>query len=182
MSRGFFPDDYISSIYRVDFEKLYSEGYRAILFDVDNTLVPHGAPADDAAKDFFDYLRGCGFKTFMISNNKEPRVQSFCKDVQGEGYIYLAKKPRVEGYLKAMEILGTDTSNTLFAGDQVFTDIWGANKAGLRSIMVLPIKKWHEEPQIVLKRFLEAVVMLFYKFRGPVNKVPLITKEKGGES
>ena len=43
----FFPDRYVASTYVIDFEKLYEEGYRGLIFDIDNTLVPHGAPAPD---------------------------------------------------------------------------------------------------------------------------------------
>lgn len=60
--------------------------------------------------------------------------------------------------------MGTDRSNTLFIGDQLFTDVWGANRAGMYSILVKPIDP-HEEIQIVLKRYLEKIVLFFYKRR-----------------
>ena len=65
------------------------------------------------------------------------------------------------GYKKAMELLGTDVSNTLFVGDQIFTDIWGAKGAGLYSILLEPINP-KEEIQIVLKRYLEKIVLFCY--------------------
>lgn len=46
----FFPDQYVASTYVIDFEKLYEEGVRGLIFDIDNTLVPHGAPADERSK------------------------------------------------------------------------------------------------------------------------------------
>ena len=49
MFERFFPDDYLDSTYSIDFEKLYREGCRGVLFDIDNTLVPHGEPADERA-------------------------------------------------------------------------------------------------------------------------------------
>ena len=57
MFRCFFPDEYVDSTYVIDFEKLYQEGYRGLIFDIDNTLVPHGAPADTRAIDCFGVLR-----------------------------------------------------------------------------------------------------------------------------
>ena len=57
MRTKLFPGDYVKSIYRIDFKELSKQGYKAMLFDVDNTLVDHGAPADDRAKRFFKYLR-----------------------------------------------------------------------------------------------------------------------------
>lgn len=72
-----YPDEYLDSTYTIDFKKLYKDGYRGILFDIDNTLVPHGAPADKRAVALFKKLREIGFQTCLISNNKEPRVKSF---------------------------------------------------------------------------------------------------------
>lgn len=57
--------------------------------------------------------------------------------------------------------MGTDTDNTLFVGDQLFTDVWGAKRVGIRNILVKPIHP-KEEIQIVLKRYLERVVLYFY--------------------
>ena len=77
-------------------------------------------------------------------------------------YIYKAGKPKPSGYRKAMEQLGTDTGNTIFVGDQIFTDVCGANLAGIRTILVKPIYP-KEEIQIVLKRYLEKIVLFFYR-------------------
>ena len=98
-----------------------------------------------------------------MSNNKEPRVKRFSEDVIWTDYIYKAGKPKPGNYKKAMEIMGTDQKSTIFVGDQIFTDVWGANLAGIRSVLVKPILPWKEEVQIVLKRFLEAIVLLGYR-------------------
>ena len=54
MFRCFFPDEYLDSAYEIDYERLYEEGYRGLIYDIDNTLVPHGAPADERAIALFD--------------------------------------------------------------------------------------------------------------------------------
>lgn len=161
MFNCFFPDAYLDSTYEIDFDKLYEEGYRGLLFDVDNTLVPHGAPADERAKKLFAHLKELGFKSCFLSNNQIERVSSFNAAI-GEQFIENAHKPSVKNYFKAMEMLGTDTSNTIFVGDQLFTDIYGAKRAGIRNILVKPIDK-KEEIQIVLKRYLEKIVLYFYR-------------------
>ena len=153
----FFPNEYVDSTYSINFEEFYKAGYRGVIFDIDNTLVPHGAPADERAIHFFARLRELGFATPMVSNNKEPRVKSFCDAVESP-YIYKAGKPKPEGYEKAMDNMGTDKTNTLFVGDQIFTDVMGANLAGIYSILVKPIHP-KEEIQIVLKRFLEKPII-----------------------
>lgn len=83
-------------------------------------------------------------------------------DAVGAEYIHKAGKPGVVNYYKAMERLHTSKQNTLFIGDQLFTDIWGAKKAGIRTFLVKPIHP-KEEIQIVLKRYLEKIVLHFYQ-------------------
>lgn len=164
----FYPGEYMDSTYVIDFDRLYEEGYRGVIFDIDNTLVPHGAPADERAKKLFAHLKELGYQCMLLSNNKEPRVKLFSDSVQVH-YIHKAGKPSVKNYVKAMEILGTDTGNTLFVGDQIFTDVYGANRAGIRTILVKPIHP-KEEIQIVLKRYLEKIVLFFYKRKQKRNK------------
>lgn len=157
----FYPDVYLDSAYEIDYEGLYRQGYRGIIFDIDNTLVPHGAPADERSIVLFQRLKGIGYESMLLSNNKEPRVKSF-NDKVGSRYIFKANKPFPESYKKAMEHMGTTPKTTLFVGDQLFTDVWGAKKAGIRTYLVKPIHP-REEIQIVLKRYLERIVLFFYQ-------------------
>lgn len=161
MFKTFYPDQYLASTYVIDFEKLYEKGFRGLIFDIDNTLVPHNAPADDRAVALFERLKRIGYRCCLISNNQEPRVKMFNREI-GTNYIFNAHKPSVKNYVRAMEIMGTDKSNTVFIGDQLFTDVWGAKRAGIHNILVKPIHP-KEEIQIVLKRRLEKVVLYFYK-------------------
>lgn len=179
MSFFLYPDEYIDSTYQIDFQKLYEEGYRGIIFDIDNTLVPHGAPADERAILLFEYLKETGFSCMLLSNNKEPRVKSFCESVRWTSYMHKAGKPKPSGYRRAMEKLGTDLSSTLFVGDQIFTDICGANLVGIRTILVKPIHP-KEEIQIVLKRILEKVVLLCYHIHVKIfgTKYPTVRQEE----
>ena len=149
----FYPDEYLDSTYSIDFDELAAEGYKGVLFDIDNTLVPHGAPADDRAKRLFAHLGEIGMDYCVISNNQLPRVKPFADAVQAK-YIEDAHKPSTRNYKKAMQMMGCDEKNSLFVGDQLFTDVWGAKRAGMRTILVKPIHP-KEEIQIVLKRYLE---------------------------
>ena len=156
-----YPDEYLDSTYEIDFEAFYERGMRGVIFDIDNTLVPHGAPADGRAVQLFERLRGLGYRTMLLSNNKEPRVKSFADRV-GTAYLYKAGKPKRAGYRQAMERMGTVRESTLFVGDQLFTDVWGARRSGIYAILVKPIHP-KEEIQIVLKRYLERIVLFFYQ-------------------
>lgn len=115
MLHQFYPDYEADSAYGIDYRTLYEQGYRGIIFDIDNTLVPHGAPATPQATEFFGRLRELGFQTLLLSNNKEPRVKSFA-DAVGASYIYKAGKPGREGYLRAMEQMHTGADTTLLWG------------------------------------------------------------------
>ena len=161
MFKTFYPDQYLASTYVIDFEKLYEKGFRGLIFDIDNTLVPHNAPADDRAVALFERLKRIGYRCCLISNNQEPRVKMFNEKIQVD-YVYNAHKPSTKNYIRAMEIMGTDKSNTLFIGDQLFTDVWGAKRAGIPNILVKPLHP-KEEIQIVLKRYLEKIVLFFYR-------------------
>ena len=161
MFRTFYPDDYVASTYVIKFEELYQKGYRGLIFDIDNTLVPHGFPADERAVSLFERLRDIGFDTCLISNNQEPRVRPFAEQVKSK-YVFDAHKPSTKNYRKAMQLMKTDEKTTIFIGDQLFTDVWGAKRTGIKSILVRPIHP-KEEIQIVLKRYLERIVLHFYK-------------------
>ena len=117
MFKRFYPDIYIDSAYDIDYEGLYNKGYRGIIFDIDNTLVEHGAPVTKKCSDLFDSLRAIGFDTCIISNNKEPRVKPLA-DACGSRYVSKAAKPSPVNYIKAMNIMGTDRNNTFFVEDK----------------------------------------------------------------
>lgn len=156
----FYPDRWENSTYRIDFEALYRQGFRGVIFDIDNTLVPHGAPATKEAVRFFHKLRRIGFQTCLLSNNRKARVAPFAEAV-GSDYIENAHKPSRKNYLKACEKMGVSTEEAVFIGDQLFTDVYGAKRAGIRQILVKPIHP-KEEIQIVLKRKLEKIVLASY--------------------
>ena len=122
MLNKLYPDTYLDSVDDIDFEMYYKKGIRGIVSDIDNTLVPHGAPADEHIIKVFEKIHGMGIDTCLISNNKKLRVEPFAKAVNSK-FIYDAHKPSRESYKKAMELMNTDKESTLFIGDQIFTDI-----------------------------------------------------------
>lgn len=163
-----YPKEEYGSAYQIPYDKFYKKGYRAIIFDIDNTLVPHGAPADERAKKLCDDLRQLGFQICFLSNNNTRRVAPFAEAL-GATYISNAGKPFKKGYQQAAARLQVSTSNILFVGDQVLTDIIGANRVGYYSILVGPVNR-KEGVFIVLKRWLENISIFFYrksrKYRG----------------
>lgn len=161
MGRGVFPDLRVSTAYAIDYEGMYRKGYRGIIFDIDNTLVLPDAPADRGAEELFRQLREIGFKTMILSNNTGERTRLFAEAV-GSDYLTKARKPLPGKYREAMRLMGTEASDTFFVGDQLFTDVWGANNAGIMSILTTPFT-YDEEPQIVLKRILERPLLSMWE-------------------
>ncbi|MDD6211998.1 MAG: YqeG family HAD IIIA-type phosphatase [Clostridiales bacterium] len=174
MFKIFYPNEWKDSSYEIDYEQLAKMGIKGILFDIDNTLVPHGMPATQESIALLQRIHQTGLATCLISNNQEPRVAPFAEAMESD-YLCNAHKPSVKGYQKACSIMGIQTNEAIFVGDQLFTDIYGANRAGIRSILVKPIHP-KEEIQIVLKRYLEKIVLFFYRHGGS-KKVPRIFTE-----
>ena len=88
-------------------------------------------------------------------------MESFANIVKSK-FIFKANKPSKKGYIFATKLMNLDKKEVVFIGDQIFTDIWGANRAGIISILVSPIDK-KEEIQIILKRKLENLILYFYR-------------------
>ncbi len=153
MGRGIIPDRWVQSAYTLDYQALYTAGVRGIIFDIDNTLVHPNAPADERAKDLFRRLRSMGFATVILSNNTGKRAGTFAEEV-GSRVVTRAMKPLPFKYREAMRVMQTDAASTVFIGDQLYTDIWGANNAGITSILTVPLTD-REEFWIRWKRVLE---------------------------
>lgn len=164
-----FPNAWEKCTFDIDYKHLYELGYRGLIFDIDNTLVFDCAPADERAIQFVQKMEEMGYKVCLLSNNHEKRVKEFAEALNVP-YIFKAHKPRPDGYEKAMGILGTDRSNTIFIGDQIFTDILGARNAKVKVIMVKRLNR-KEENHIRLKRVFEAPVkLIFFMTGGRVRK------------
>lgn len=163
-----FPNAWERSTFAIDYAHLYELGYRGLIFDIDNTLVFDCAPADERAIHFLKEIQEMGFKVCLLSNNNERRVKMFNEEI-GVDYIYKARKPRPDGYERAMKILGTNRENTIFIGDQVFTDVCGARNADVKVIMVKKLGP-KEERHILLKRVFEVPIMLLFFLTGGKRK------------
>lgn len=161
MLKNFYPYNYIDSVFVIDYEKLYRKGYKALIFDIDQTLVQHGEDSTKEVDSLFAYIHDLGFKTLLLSNNSDERIRDFIENIDTL-YIPMADKPNPEGYLKALDMLGTSCKETIFIGDQVFTDILGANRSKIPSILVKFLRHEYEK-RIGKKRQVERLVLACYK-------------------
>ncbi len=161
MFASFYPDAYAESVFLIDYDKIFDAGYRGILFDIDNTLVPHGADSNSEVDDLFRRIHEIGLKTLLLSNNSEERIQRFNQNI-GTLYISDADKPNPDGFLNAIHTIGIPKDKLLVIGDQIFSDILGANKIGLHSILVEFIGA-KTEKKLGKKRRLEKWILACYK-------------------
>lgn len=165
MLKKFYPYEYAESVFDLDYDKLYELGYRGIIFDIDNTLVHHGADSTPEVDRLFREIHSKKLKTVILSNNSKERIERFLKNIDSP-YIHEANKPAPEGFYNALKLLGTEKEHTVVIGDQLFTDIFGANRCGIPNILVKFLRR-EGETKIGKKRTVEKVVLKFYGF----NKV-----------
>lgn len=149
------PKYFAENIFCVNLEKLYSEGKRIIITDIDNTIVPYAVPRPTkAAVSWFNKAKKLGFEICFLSNNHPERVNTFNENL---GYYSIcdANKPLPFNYIKCLEKYGFKKEQAVFFGDQLFTDVLGARLAGIDCVLVRPIKMNDEDPFIRFKRKME---------------------------
>lgn len=158
------PGKYVEDVFSIDYEDLYLKGFRGLIFDIDNTLVPHGLDSDSKIEKLFQQIHSLGFKTLLLSNNSRERVERFNRNINTL-FINSACKPCKDCFINALNLMGTNRRETIMIGDTLFTDIRGANHAGLQSIMVKYIGYYSSEPKGI-KRHIEKLILNLSKFYG----------------
>lgn len=164
MSLNFIPDFRFKSFDEATPDFLLSLGIRGVILDIDNTLEPyeHPDPGEQVVL-WLHSLWDAGIKTSIVSNNDSSRVERFNSTLGMPAYPK-GKKPFKKNLLRAMIDMGTDRETTILMGDQVFTDVWAAHNAGIRAILVPPIKD-KTDPLTRFKRLLEKPILRKYERR-----------------
>ncbi len=139
MIKKLLPDFTVKNVHLID-EKFYKDhGIKAVIFDIDNTLVAHTEPTPpENILEYFELLGKWNIKYSIVSNNSIERVHSFCKDL-GIPYYGKALKPRKKYLKKVVSEMGVKSSETCLVGDQLFTDMLGANRMGFLSVLVTAV-------------------------------------------
>lgn len=133
------PDLYVNSVQDLDLEALYAMGIRALITDLDNTLVSWDDPLPNT--DLLAWLKRVkdkGFSVYIVSNNSPERVRKFAQAF-GVPAISNAVKPRRRAFRLACEAMGVTVAETAVIGDQIFTDVLGGNRLGVYTILVSPV-------------------------------------------
>ena len=135
----FIPDMYQKSIYHIDYDKLQDNGIKCLLIDLDNTCVPYqDKEPNKKLIDLFETLKDMDFKIIIFSNALKGRIKPF-KDVLNVDCLARANKPYKKNFLKVIKLFNYDLSEVAIIGDQLYTDILGGNKVGIKTILVNPM-------------------------------------------
>ncbi|WP_054956018.1 YqeG family HAD IIIA-type phosphatase [Paenibacillus dakarensis] len=129
----------VNTVFDINLEELYEKGYRGIITDLDNTLVGAKAPlATPELVAWFKKVKEMGFQLTIVSNNHLERVSKFATplDIQ---YVHEARKPSNLPFRKAMKMMNLTNEQTIVVGDQMLTDVYGGNRLGLFTVLVMPI-------------------------------------------
>ena len=161
----FTPKYIFKSVKAITPEFLNSIGIKALILDIDNTLTSHGSQElPEFVDNWLNIMRENGIKLTISSNNIEERVKPFAEKI-GLQYVAFSCKPSFHGLHKARKRMNVSKKEVALVGDQIFTDVMGANLYNIMSIMVLPMKK-DVHKSILLKRKLEKPFINNYYKKG----------------
>ncbi len=165
----FLPDIYQKSIYTINYESLKNAGIKLVLFDLDNTLVPVKASAPTKKlKDLFEDIKRLGLQPIILSNSGQARVAPF-KDGLFVDAACSSRKPLKRKYKKILNMYNVKPSEIAAVGDQLLTDVLGANRMGITSILVNQISTT-DFPWTKFNRFIEGLILKHFKKMGVFSK------------
>lgn len=154
-----YPKEYFNSVKDINIELLNKNNIKGLILDVDNTLINLDRKMPAGVSDWARKLKAEGIKMCILSNsNKLDKVEAVAKIIDVP-YIFFGKKPLKSGFLRAREILKLPNENIAVVGDQILTDIIGANRCGMFSILVKPI----EEKDYLITRIKRPIERLIIK-------------------
>ncbi|MCI8575206.1 MAG: YqeG family HAD IIIA-type phosphatase [Bacilli bacterium] len=166
---NFIPDIYQKSVYAIDYKALKKSGIKCLIFDLNNTIAPLNQPIPSKSlKDLFAYLEGLKFKIIILSNSNQNRVAPFKERLNVDASFH-SHKPSRKKYLKILNLYHLKVHEVASIGDQLLTDIYGANRMGFTSILVNPIS--HQDYWITkFNRMIERHLFHYFARRGLFKK------------
>lgn len=137
----FYPNAYLKSVQEITIEFLRKNKIKALILDVDNTLIDYYKNLKQETIEWAKELQGQGIKMYILSNtNKKEKVENVAKKLEIE-YEFFARKPLKRGFIKIQKKLNINNENIGVVGDQIFTDIIGGNRCNMFTILVDQVSK-----------------------------------------
>lgn len=154
----FKPTYMIPSVEKIPFVLLERDNIKGLIFDVDNTIATMGKGITEGCYKWIKEAKELGYKICILSNSVNlKKIRKIMADLDVLGLCF-AKKPSTKGFDMALNLLDLKKEQVIMIGDQIFTDVLGANKFGIKSILVNPINK-KEGPFTLIKRPFEKIVL-----------------------
>lgn len=180
-TKKFIPNEFQDTFFDIDFETLYKQGKRLILTDLDNTLISYDEehPSKEL-DDLFEKLQNIGFEIIIVSNNIQPRVDVFCEGLNIAGFANM-RKPLIFKFKRVIKNTLRDYNNdeVIIVGDQLMTDIYGANRLKTYSILVNPIKRKTEKWYTKINRKMETTKLKQIKQKYNQTYIKLGLEKRG---
>jgi len=155
----FFPDERVQTVEDVDYERLSSSGIKAVVFDLDNTIAKWGEDSlPSEVVDLFERLDAMGLKVGILSNSRRKNVGDFGPELPFP-HFFNANKPSGKGFRLLLQELGVSPEEAAMVGDQLFTDVLGANRINMYTIRVDPIDPDQEYSFTKINRIGERLIL-----------------------
>ena len=163
------PSYYFKGIIDIPMEIFSKNGINTVILDIDNTLTEDGSP--DISDDVEDWLRkaqSCGINMTIVSNNHRSRVEAFAEKISLP-FVCEAKKPSQKCVVDILENYSALPNEIAVIGDQIFTDVWFAKRAGMLSVLVEPMGPDYLFG-VILKRLMEKPILWIWKRKGRISQ------------
>lgn len=156
-----YPKLYCKKVTEISIDYLKSNNIKALMLDVDNTLLDFDLNILDGLESWYQELKKENIKCIIVSNSNKINKVKMISELLEIPYVMFATKPLKRGFKKAQKVLNVNFENIGVVGDQIFTDIIGANRLKMFPILVEPIAKkdlWMTK----IKRPLEELIIKKY--------------------
>lgn len=170
------PTYIFDSVDKIPFDVLDKHNIKGVIFDVDNTLTDHHNILDEVKREWINEAKRRGIKICILSNTYDQKKVKLLMNEFDINGLNLAMKPLLKGYVYALNLLGLKKEEVCMIGDQIFTDIFGANRFGIMSILVKPFDKL-EPFWVKIKRPLENLIIFSHNKKEEKKKL----KNKGSK-
>ncbi|MFP4136020.1 MAG: YqeG family HAD IIIA-type phosphatase [Candidatus Acetothermia bacterium] len=157
--RYFFPDENAKTVREIDYELLKKSGFEAVIFDLDNTLALWGKEElETEALELLNQVDSLGLNVAVLSNSGKPEIKGFLSGLRFP-HLFNAGKPKSRGFERMLDKLEVEAEESVMVGDQLFTDVLGANRLGMYTIMVDPLDPTREYRFTRLNRLGESLLL-----------------------
>lgn len=154
------PHQHVRSVFELDLAELRAQGIRGLIFDLDNTLGAWGFTQwDERVLRWLGEVQSAGFEMAFLSNDEGIDRDAVRAGLDGHPLRFDAGKPGTRGFRESLKALEMDAAEVAMIGDQIFTDVLGARRVGLYTVLVRPFDPETETSSTRVRRWLERQIL-----------------------